>query len=644
MASISSSSASSQPCASAESVYDNFYSPKNASFYASNPYSSLREPEKEIRLIQLMPGNSNDPVECIQLPSQPLRDLKHKYAALSYCAGDPNATASIKVGNIDFNAFANLEAALRRFRSPPWADMDAEDRQPTFIWADQICIDQSNPTERAHQVGMMRDIYESATEVLVWLGEQGTGELGLAWLKSQYDVLKYALNSTGLDIMDQEDPQVSHVIDYLAELVGQRHAKESFGIPEFLRQWEGFNDLVSSPWWNRCWIAQELIVARNAIMTFGRVAMPWNEFKIAYKIIVVIFMTIAQEQMSQDPDKLITEQERLTFETMIRGWNTSVKLLINLQSAWEKGNALEIKPIIDHAREARSSDPRDHVYAFLGLIDTGYNIVVSYDPSNSLGDTLCHAAKQIILHDGNLDLLGYASQLRCTKQPHLPSWVPQWSLKGDYFGVARDEHKASASYAADLSFCPDTNGQIDRVLRVAGVILDQIATEATQPEPLKRSSQEALTSWMAILYMEHEGNDKVYFTGEKYAEVLDHTLHLGRHRTPQTESIDITEMSWCDEQSNSHTRFMNSVNKIAALHKGRHFFFTPKGYIGLVNGTARHTDVVVVLLGAPLPFVLRKAGDQYILIGEAYVHGFKDGEAMRMMERGELALQHIDLI
>ena len=48
------------------------------------------------------------------------------------------------------------------------------------IWIDAICINQSdkqsNMEEKNHQVGMMGEIYQSATEVLVWLGE---GELDI---------------------------------------------------------------------------------------------------------------------------------------------------------------------------------------------------------------------------------------------------------------------------------------------------------------------------------------------------------------------------------------------------------------------------------------------------------------------------------
>jgi hypothetical protein len=44
---------------------------------------------------------------------------------------------------------------------------EEEDR---LIWADGLCIQQSDTAERNQQVDRMGDIYERATRVVVWLG------------------------------------------------------------------------------------------------------------------------------------------------------------------------------------------------------------------------------------------------------------------------------------------------------------------------------------------------------------------------------------------------------------------------------------------------------------------------------------------
>jgi hypothetical protein len=70
----------------------------------------------------------------------------------------------------------------------------------------------------------------------------------------------------------------------------------------------------------------------------------------------------------------------------------------------------------------------------------------------------------------------------------------------------------------------------------------------------------------------------------------------------------------------------------------RRFAVTRQGYFVLGPDALQEGDVVAVLRGGKIPFVLRRAstnsdgdpgtdtGDRWILIGECYVHGIMDGE------------------
>ena len=56
---------------------------------------------------------------------------------------------------------------------------------------------------------------------------------------------------------------------------------------------------------------------------------------------------------------------------------------------------------------------------------------------------------------------------------------------------------------------------------------------------------------------------------------------------------------------------------------------TTNGYFGFVHPNARPGDEIFAFLGAPVPFVLRKANaTEYTIVGECYLHGFMSGEAM----------------
>jgi hypothetical protein len=58
-------------------------------------------------------------------------------------------------------------------------------------------------------------------------------------------------------------------------------------------------------------------------------------------------------------------------------------------------------------------------------------------------------------------------------------------------------------------------------------------------------------------------------------------------------------------------------------------FFTEKGMMGQVPPTAQTGDVIAILFGGEVPFVLRPVdGDKFTFIGECYVHGLMYGEAL----------------
>jgi hypothetical protein len=62
----------------------------------------------------------------------------------------------------------------------------------------------------------------------------------------------------------------------------------------------------------------------------------------------------------------------------------------------------------------------------------------------------------------------------------------------------------------------------------------------------------------------------------------------------------------------------------------RRFCITQKGHVGFVPISVEEGDQICVFVGCETPFVVRKRGDSYILIGDAYIHGLMHGEAMDM--------------
>lgn len=70
---------------------------------------------------------------------------------------------------------------------------------------------------------------------------------------------------------------------------------------------------------------------------------------------------------------------------------------------------------------------------------------------------------------------------------------------------------------------------------------------------------------------------------------------------------------------------------------------TERGYLGLVPSASKSGDTVAVLFGGYTPFVLREweepalgsmdNGRRWQVVGECYIHGFMDGEALDGLDR-----------
>jgi hypothetical protein len=56
---------------------------------------------------------------------------------------------------------------------------------------------------------------------------------------------------------------------------------------------------------------------------------------------------------------------------------------------------------------------------------------------------------------------------------------------------------------------------------------------------------------------------------------------------------------------------------------------TNSGLISLAPPEAKPRDIVAILVGAPVPHILRKQGNRYILIGECYAYGVTEIQGQR---------------
>lgn len=123
-------------------------------------YTALDPHLPEIRVLKLLPSESFDaPLEC-RLVHRPLCGDADDYEALSYVWGEKEFTAEITLDNEPYFITSNLEMAMRYLRRPS---------VERTLWVDALCINQHDLVERSQQVLLMKDIYARCTADLAWM-------------------------------------------------------------------------------------------------------------------------------------------------------------------------------------------------------------------------------------------------------------------------------------------------------------------------------------------------------------------------------------------------------------------------------------------------------------------------------------------
>ena len=144
---------------------DNTKWAKVCDLYSSKP---LNSPAMQIRLLHLAPARLGKSITGNLLkvsinPGEYFDHVIHLYEALSYTWGAASEGRSIVLnGSCTLPITDNLFRALRRLRWPlKWR----------LLWVDAICINEEDVRERSAQIAIMREIYQRAKAVIVWLGE-----------------------------------------------------------------------------------------------------------------------------------------------------------------------------------------------------------------------------------------------------------------------------------------------------------------------------------------------------------------------------------------------------------------------------------------------------------------------------------------
>jgi len=121
-------------------------------------YSPLDLTSRQIRLMGVLPSHENGATRCRVSVAEL---VENRHVALSYVWDTDEPSHMIERDGQPFFVRSNLFSFLQQARKRHTGKL---------LWIDAICIDQSDITERNHQVRQMLDVYQKTIFVLIWLG------------------------------------------------------------------------------------------------------------------------------------------------------------------------------------------------------------------------------------------------------------------------------------------------------------------------------------------------------------------------------------------------------------------------------------------------------------------------------------------
>jgi len=573
-------------------------------------HKALQTPDT-IRVLELLPGSSESALSCRILEI----DRTHsdiEFEAISYAWGShiPACYLHDAKSNSLVHITESLYLALKAMRY--------RDRS-RILWADAVCINQSDNDEKSHQVKNMGSIYTTARRVMVWLGNEDFSEA----FKALEGLEKASNNGMSTANLELTDP-VDNVMEAVLRIIG-------------------------TPWFTRLWTIQEFVLAKDVRFCAGN-------------------QHISDEALDNAINNVSFEDGRLNITSSFapESYNNFARVcnLFNFRATWHnfpypssQGMSLYECCRWVHTIPPKCADERDMIYALLGLVQEPPKIVPNYNL------TVTEAFLEFTwseITNGNIDIL------RDADFRGRDDLDPSFLYRPDYrSGTLRNKTEASR---AGMSRVACTKMIRPASIRIRGVTIDRISG-CWEPQIMSRYEREAQLRLKTDLYQTLEdflrsaevlSSSDVWLTD---STGLPYTLGAnnltGTAKTNLLEvfcSIQACAKRIMDQDPTRHDmtpeRIQDQFWRILTLLKDppsqampkdfRHLpsdytdnylypyiFTTVKGYMGRAPRHAMVDDLVVIFDGGHVPFVLRKAHDsigvRWKLLGECHVEGWMDG-------------------
>jgi hypothetical protein len=591
-----------------------------------NDYSAhrpLRDDLREIRLVEIQPDSLEEPIR-LKLRYTKLGDDRLRYEALSYCWGDAKDLQPVLLTDTDnllpreMFLNANLFSALRYFRSLTTARM---------LWVDLLCINQTDVQERTLQVALMGDIFASADSVCVWLGDSDANvHQDCHVIQSISEQYRQAEAVIGEEKHIEEpsherelpDPHLTHKVIRVG--------------PETWAYKRDNNRIIQRPWFQRVWVLQEVWNAASVRVFCGSDEVQWEAILQANKCWKK-YGILSRNLLSWLWTALFTVKRDES------------------ELSCSRAPRLDILTVLIAAHSMQATDPRDKIFAMLIFGEETHRIgdlpdEVRPNYEKNVLQVYADFTRWWILHHSSLRILSAVHTLTGR------SWVnmidpygwesgvdlsqrPSWMLWHE--GFSEWMHGTLALHD-QCKYRASGNRSIDRDL-----LTSMILTHPTKIA-LRGVSVSTITSLSPYPFFRRPSSQAMH---EAFMRVFDPSGSIGTWnsfniRREVGESIDMDDHSNKSNEWGAHYRshWGGNSRKPSWFPCFDNCMFTARdGGIGLCPSGTRVGDLIVVLFGGMVPYLLRPkvlieetsleitTPKEYHFVGECYFEGLMDGEA-----------------
>lgn len=551
----------------------------------SDVYQPLHTARKEIRLVTILPLTDPDSTIFCSIETVSLHD-NPDYEALSYCWGDSSITKRALLDGHEIDITTNLYHALAQFQSETISSR---------LWVDAICINQSDFDERSEQVARMRDIFEAATNVRIWLGPSSP------FTEREFELIERLLHG---DLLSSRPTIWNSAKEYYQQT------------SDVASVWHDMVRFLRAPYWHRTWTMQERLTASRITLQCGSFAIDVQGI-VRFIAKVARFFLYCTEQL-----RALAMQERQPYPPerfeRLEDFKTESRTFIpiigtHVQHEFNPEDVRSLPSLLAYIGRTEVTDARDHVYGTLGLFPR-LHIIPDY--SKPLEEVFADFTLRLMETGASLTSLYHPSP----PDSSLPSWIPDLCSQVPpttlypFEGWIKTEDLFNASLKTTFRFSRLEHES----LTVPALILDRIALMPARYEDIHPET--------TPLFNGHDDNlDTAYLKARCLGTAPSNTQgSLRRCSELDMRAYNVLwrvlNKGWTlpDELSHYFRHFDNFVGAQA-------MFYTEDGIFGSAQLPIpfRAGDYIAILTSLKLPLVLRRMEGQkaYKVIGPCYLNG-----------------------